>query len=391
MESLAEQLRYEEAVKFRDRIRQLRLVKSGQFVAQLSGDVDVIALSRESMTFCISILTVRDGLNLGQKNLISTSSKESSDEEILGAFLSQHYMHKKPPSELIVPSEPADSEILSNALSEIAGYKVEIKFTVRGKRGRWLQMAQLNAKEFLARHLQDQGNHLQKLEELSVILKLENIPERIECFDISHTMGERTVASCVVFDRHGSVNKEYRRFNIKQDTRGDDYAAMAEALDRRYRRVLEGEGEIPDLLLVDGGIGQFNRARTVLDELGLSEMKIVGVAKGLERRSGQERLILSPLEQPTILDHLSGASHLIQVIRDEAHRFAITGHRARREKARTVSKLEQIEGIGAVKRRALLNHFGGLRQVTQASVDELRKVPGINRKLADKLFVELNN
>jgi len=391
MELFAAELRFEEAARFRDRIRQLRMVKAGQFVAQLSGDVDVIALAREGLTFCVSILTVRDGMNLGQKNIISSSSRETEDNEILGAFLSQHYMRQKPPSELILPTEPVDSDILANALSQISGYKVQIKSVVRGKRDRWLQMAQLNAKEYLARHLQDEGNNLKKLEELSSLLELDSIPERIECFDISHTMGERTVASCVVFDQQGPVNGEYRRFNIKQDTRGDDYAAMGEALDRRYRRVLEGEGQMPDLLLVDGGIGQFNRARKVLDELGLSELRIVGVAKGLERRSGQERLFLSRSEQPTILDHLSGASHLIQAIRDEAHRFAITGHRARRQKARTVSKLEQIEGIGAVKRRALLNHFGGLRQVTQASLEELLNVPGINRKLADKLFVELKN
>ena len=389
MEASAAELRFEDAARYRDRIRQLRKIKSGQFVAHLAGDVDVIALARQDNTFCVALLTVRDGLNLGQKNFVSTTPAETMDEEILGAFMSQHYVKQPPPGEIVLQKAPDDLEMLTAAVSEIAARRVEIKSSVRGKRDRWLKMAALNAREYLNRYLEDRGKSLDRMQELTRTLKLDSMPERIECFDISHTMGERTVASCVVFDQQGAVNREYRRFNIRAETRGDDYAAMEEALDRRYRKVLEGQGRLPDLLLVDGGIGQFNRARRVLDDLGLSHLRVVGVAKGLERRSGQERLFLSASDQPVMLDATSGASHLVQAIRDEAHRFAITGHRARRLKARTSSRLEQIEGVGPAKRRALLNHFGGLRQVSQASVEELIRVPGINRKLAEKLFHEL--
>jgi excinuclease ABC subunit C len=251
-------------------------------------------------------------------------------------------------------------------------------------------MTRINAASHLERDLADRGLNLDRFRELSTALGLDRVPERIECFDVSHTMGERTVAACVVFDQQGSLNREYRRFNIRADTGGDDYAAMAEALERRYKRVLEGEGRQPDLLLIDGGKGQLARAGKVLSELGLSDLTTVGIAKGLERRAGQERLFLSPQGPPTILDPTSGASHLVQSIRDEAHRFAITGHRARRQKARTASRLEEIPGVGAVKRRALLHHFGGLREVGRAGVDELMKVPGINKTLAEKIHQALN-
>ena len=391
MERHAARLEYEEAAKYRDRIRRLRKVRSGQFVAHLRGDVDVVAVARARDRFCIALSRVRDGRNLGQRNLLGDCSPDTTEAEILGAFVSRHYLRNGPPGEIVVEHEFADQDILSNALSGMSGHRVTFKTRVRGKRGRWLAMAALNAREHLQRHLHDRGRVLVRLRELCAALGLETLPERIECFDVSHTMGEGTVASCVVFDQQGPVKAQYRRFNVKADTGGDDYAALEEALRRRYRGVVDGEGRRPDLLLVDGGPGQLNRARAVLDELGLSGIATVGVAKGLERRPGQERLFLPARRRPIILDPTSGASHLVQAIRDEAHRFAIAGHRARRRAARTVSRLERVPGIGPRKRRALLNHFGGLREVERASVEELLKTPGISRKLAQALYREFHS
>ncbi len=385
MTEAAGALEFEDAARFRDRIRRLRRIKAGQFVAHLDGDVDVIALARHDRRYCIALSTVRDGRNLGQRFFVDTAPENTLDGEIVSAFIAQHYRNHPPPSEIITAQRLDDAEFLSSALGEAKGSGVAVRSAVRGRRSRWLQMTRLNAASHLERDLEDRGRNLDRFSELTTALGLARVPERVECFDVSHTMGERTVAACVVFDQQGPVPAEYRRFNIRADTRGDDYAAMAEVIGRRYRKVAGGEGRAPDLLLVDGGKGQLARALTVTGELGLSDMVVVGVAKGLERRAGQERLFLSPHGGPTILDPASGASHLIQAIRDEAHRFAITGHRARRQKARTSSRLEEIPGIGAVKRRALLHHFGGLKEVRQANVEELMKVPGISRTLAEKI------
>lgn len=390
MTRAAESMAFEEAAKYRDRIRRLRRIKVGQFVAHLEGDVDVIAMARRDRRFCIALSTVRDGRNLGQRFFLDTAPADSGEQEILTAFVSQHYQRHPPPAEIIVDRRLEEAGFLGDALGENADRRVEIKSRVRGRRGHWLQMARVNAASHLERDFEDRGRNLDRFTELAAALELGRVPERIECFDVSHTMGERTVASCVVFDQQGALNKEYRRFNIRGETAGDDYAAMAEVLERRYRRVMEGEGRLPDLVLVDGGKGQLGRALDVFSELGLSELAVVAVAKGLERRGGQERLFLSPQGAPTILDPASGASHLVQAIRDEAHRFAITGHRARRQKARTASRLEDIPGIGATRRRALLHHFGGLKQVGQASVDELARVPGISKTLAEKIHQTLN-
>ncbi|MFT7533282.1 MAG: excinuclease ABC subunit C, partial [Gammaproteobacteria bacterium] len=345
MQSASDQLEFEQAVKYRDRIRQLRKVQSGQFVASMDGDVDVLALAREEGQFCIALLTIRNGHNVGQQYFVNTCPADFSEPAIMSAFISQHYVRKPAPSEIITRYAIRDVAILTTALSGLAGRKVILKSEVRGKRDRWREAAELNAKQKLLSHLADRGLNDDRVASLVEFLQMDRIPERIECFDVSHTMGENTVASCVVFDQDGPVKQEYRRFNIRADTGGDDYAAMAEALERRYGRVVKGEGRAPDLLLIDGGKGQRGQAERVLGELGLADVLIVGVAKGLERRGGQERLFLSQSGAPIILDPSSGASHLIQAVRDEAHRFAITGHRNRRQKARTVSRLEQIAGI----------------------------------------------
>lgn len=390
MTEAAGALAFEDAARYRDRIRRLRRIKAGQFVAHLEGDVDILALARRDRRFCIALSTVREGRNLGQKFTLDTAPADTGSDEIMSAFISQHYQRHPPPSEIITDQRLEEAEFLGDALGEAAGRRIVVKSGVRGKRNRWLQMTRINAASHLERDIEDRGRNLDRFRELAAALGLARVPERIECFDVSHTMGERTVASCVVFDQQGALNKEYRRFNLRAETRGDDYAALEEVLGRRYRRVLEGEGRLPDLVLIDGGKGQLGRALKVTAELGLSELAVVGVAKGLERRAGQERLFLSPQGAPSILDPASGASHLVQAIRDEAHRFAITGHRARRQKARTASRLEEIPGIGAVKRRALLHHFGGLREVGRAGVDELMKVPGISKTLAEKIHQTLN-
>ncbi|GJL80546.1 MAG: UvrABC system protein C [marine bacterium B5-7] len=390
MTESAERLGFEEAARYRDRIRQLRKIKTGQFVAHLDGDVDVLAIARIDRRFCIALLTVRDGRNLGQQFFLNTAPRNTDESEIMSAFISQHYLRHKSPGEIITHEDIDDNNLIQNALSEAAGRRVIIKTQVRGRRDRWLDMARINAASHLERDLEDRGRNLDRFKDLARILNLERLPDRLECFDVSHTMGEKTVASCVVFDQQGSMNSEYRRFNIRKQTHGDDYAAMAEALERRYRRVLDGEGRLPDMLLIDGGKGQLSRAISILDDLGVSGVVIVGVAKGLERRAGQERLFLSPKGPPTILDPASPASHLVQAIRDEAHRFAITGHRARRQKSRTASRLDEIPGIGPAKRRALLHHFGGLKEVRKAGVEDLTKVPGINRMLAEKIHLTLN-
>ncbi len=390
MEQYAAELRYEEAARCRDRVRQLRKIKAGQFVAHLDGDVDVIALARDGQRFCIVLMTVRDGRHLGQRVQMDSAPPGTGPSEIVGAFISQHYLAHPPPAEIITDTRVGDRDLLEGALQDLARRRVRIKTAVRGRRDRWLEMAAVNAASSLQRYLEDRGRSRGQLEQLAASLGLEQLPERIECFDVSHTMGEKTVASCVVFEAEGPVRAEYRRYNIRAATGGDDYAAMREALERRYRRVASGEGRAPDLLLIDGGKGQLRQAVEVLAEAGLGDIAVVGVAKGLERRGGQERLFLSGSDAPTILDPASGASHLVQAIRDEAHRFAITGHRARRQKSRTVSALEEIPGIGPGKRRALLNHFGGLREVRRAGVDDLVQVPGINRKLAESIFRELH-
>lgn len=290
------------------------------------------------------------------------------------------------PEELIVSAVPDDGEVLAEALVSQSGHGVEIKSNVRAERARFLELAQKNADAALASRLASRQTLVERFEALRDLLELGATPKRIECFDISHTMGEATVASCVVFGTEGPEKSQYRRFNITEITPGDDYAAMHQALQRRYKRVQADAGQVPDVLLIDGGKGQVRQAVDVLIELGITGVAIVGVAKGEARRSGDESLILG--ESGRILWPGPGslASHLIQTVRDEAHRFAITGHRGRREKAREVSSLEDISGIGAKRRSALLKHFGGLTGLANAGVEELTQVGGINRELAERIY-----
>jgi len=305
---------------------------------------------------------------------------------VLSAFIAQYYIDKQVPREIIVNAEPEDRELLQEVLSRQAGRRVPVRRSVRGERLRWRQMAEQNARLALDARLVGKAGMEARLEDLRQRFDLDETPARMECFDISHTGGERTVASCVVFDAQGPVKSDYRRFNIKEIAAGDDYVAMRQALTRRYARIQAGEGKLPDLLLIDGGKGQLAQAAAVLNELAVTGLLLIGVAKGRDRKPGLEQLFLFGRSAPIILPSDSPALHLIQQIRDEAHRFAITGHRQRRDRQRRQSVLEEIEGIGPTRRQRLLKQFGGLQEIARAGVEDLARVDGISRRLAQQIY-----
>jgi len=386
MEQSSADLAFEQATRYRDQITRLRQVSEQQYISGEGGDVDIIACHLESGRACVQVFFVRGGHNLGNKALFPSLPEDTPVDELLTAFLGQYYLGREVPGELILSNEPADSEVLAEMLSLRRGRAVNLSWNVRGERARWLEMAQRNAELALRTYLASRAGMRERLESLADELGLDEPPARMECFDISHTQGELTVASCVVFDAEGPVKSDYRRFNIEGITPGDDYAAMHQALQRRYTRLKEGEGKLPDVLFIDGGKGQVKQALDVLEELQVQGVAVVGVAKGADRKPGLETLVLSDSRHPTILPAGSSALHLIQQIRDEAHRFAITGHRQRRAKARNTSPLEQIPGMGPKRRQQLLKHFGGLRGISRAGVTELAKVPGISQKLAQQIY-----
>ena len=387
MEQASDRQDYETAALLRDRIGMLKRIQEKQYITGEGGDADVMAIDATPEAACIVVTWIRGGQNLGSKSFFPRMGAESAPAEILAAFLAQYYLSGRAiPARVYLGEAIADRALLERAFTEKAGKKIALAVGPRGAPRRWVQMAKLNADEALRRHLAGKIDMQGRFEALRDALKLESTPERIECFDISHTMGEATVAACVVFDMNGPVKSDYRRFNIEGIEPGDDYGAMTQALTRRYRKVKEGEGRLPDLLLIDGGKGQLSVAEGVMQELQLAGVKLVGVAKGRERKPGQEQLFLSGSGRPTILPPTSAGLHLIQQIRDEAHRFAIAGHRARRGKARTSSPIERIPGIGGKRRQALLKNFGGLREVARAGVEDLARVPGISPQLAQKIY-----
>jgi excinuclease ABC subunit C len=332
---------------------------------------------------------VRGGRNLGSTNFFPKAGLEEG-ADVLAAFLAQYYLSRSAPPEILVNVSVDDAEILEATLSERAGHAVQIRSQVRGTRARTIEMARMNAEVGLRMRVADHASVAAQLQLLGKIFALPKTPQRIECFDISHTMGESTVASCVVCGPEGPIKADYRRFNIEGLAPGDDYGAMKQALMRRYARVKRGEVPMPDVLLIDGGPGQLAQAQTVLGDLQITDVVLIGVAKGADRRPGQERLFLAGQDVPTILPSDSSALHLIQRIRDEAHRFAITGHRQRRAKTRRESVLESIPGLGPRKRRELLRQFGGWQGVTRASVDDLATAHGIGPQLAQAIFDTLH-
>ena len=388
MQNASDARRYEEAAIYRDQIQSLAKVSQRQYAdTGADVDVDVIAVALEQGIACVNLVMVRGGRQLGDRSLFPQNAGESDAKEVLAAFIAQHYLERPVPP-LIVAGEDLGSTELEASLSAHAGSEVRIVARPTAERRAWLEMAQENARQALKAKLAEQSTQGTRLAALRDALGLPDSAQRIECFDISHTMGEATVAACVVYDRMDMRRSEYRRYNIEGLTPGDDYGALAQALARRYGRIAAGEGVAPDAIFIDGGKGQVGAAKEALAEVGLSDISLVGIAKGPERKPGLEEIWIGERALRLPPDH--AGLHLIQRIRDEAHRFAIAGHRARRSKRRTTSTLEGIAGIGAKRRKQLLTRFGGLKGVMGASVEDLTQVEGISRKLAEKIYQELH-
>ena len=396
MEKAAERLNYELAASMRDQITSLRRIQEKQYISEGGGDYDVIAAATKSGVSCVQLFRIRGGHNLGNKAFYPKKSVSEETADLVNAFLSQHYLgatttnQQGLPATILISEAVPDMALLSELLSTQTGKKIDIRFNLRGRRAKWIAMAKNNAELAVSSRLATNTSLLKRFEQLREVFSLEENPTRLECFDISHTMGEATVASCVVFGHEGPIKSDYRRYNIEGITPGDDYAAIEQALMRRYRKAHDATEKLPDILFIDGGKGQLSRTQQVFDELQIANTLLVGVAKGPTRKAGMETLILSGClsEQQTefILPADSPALHLIQQIRDEAHRFAISGHRNRRQKKRTRSVLEEIEGLGPKRRQTLLTHFGGLQEVSRAGVDDLASVPGISKQLAGRIY-----
>ncbi|MGE8296560.1 MAG: excinuclease ABC subunit UvrC [Pseudomonas sp.] len=394
MEKASMALEFERAAELRDQIAMLRRVQDQQSMEGGTGDVDVVAVMLSPGGACVHLISVRSGRVLGSKNFFPQVAIEEEGGDVLMAFLAQYYLgnaERDLPSELIVNVQHEDFATLIEAIESLRGRSLSISLRVRGTRARWQQLAITNAEQALAARLANRQHLAERFEALAAVLEMDEPPQRMECFDISHSSGEATVASCVVFGPEGPLKSDYRRFNIEGVTAGDDYAAMHQALTRRFSKIRDGEGKLPDVLLVDGGKGQLAMAREVLQELAVPDLILLGVAKGTTRKPGLEVLYLNDAEHEFTLPGNSPALHLIQQIRDESHRFAITGHRARRGKTRRTSTLEEVAGIGPKRRRELLNHFGGLQELSRASAEEIAKAPGISKKLAELIYDTLHS
>ena len=386
MEIAAEQQDYEQAALVRDQIRSLKQIQERQYVEGERGNLDVVACYSEAGSACVHVFFIRQGRNLGNKAFYPKIPRQTTCSEILESFIPQYYLDKEMPDEILVSHALQDAALLETVLEQASGHGCKIRFNVRSERKRWVQMAIHNANNTLSARLASRQGILKRLEALQDALKLDQVPARMECFDISHTSGEATVASCVVFDSNGPLKSDYRRFNIDGITPGDDYAAMTQALNRRYTRLKKGEGKLPDLLVIDGGKGQIHQAEDVLNELQIEGVVIVGIAKGPGRKPGLETLFLSSKAEPIILAGNSGALHVLQQIRDEAHRFAITGHRQRRARKRKTSLLESIPGMGPKRRQTLIKQLGGLQEIAKAGVEDIARVEGISLNLAQKIY-----
>ena len=393
MEQAAATLEYEKAAALRDQLAQLQHVQASQGIEGVKGDLDILAAAVEGGRACVQVLFVRGARVLGSKTYYPPLKLQENPAEVLAAFIPQYYLgnERVVPRELIVNALPEDAATLAAALTVQAERKVTLRARVREARARWLRLAVQTAETNLQSHLAGRQNTLGRLQSLQDLLGLAELPERMECFDISHSSGEATVASCVVFDQNGPRKSDYRRFNIEGIIGGDDYAAMQQALQRRYKRLQAGEGALPDVLFIDGGKGQVTQAMSVLGELQIEGVEVIGVAKGVTRKAGFETLLDGRTGREQQLPGDSPALHLIQQIRDEAHRFAITGHRARRDKSRRRSSLESIPGVGAKRRRELLRHFGSAQGVENANIEELQKISGISATMAQQIYDHLHN
>lgn len=394
MEDASDKLEFEKAAHYRDQVGHLRKIQEQQYVVGNQGDIDVHAVVINPGGVCVLVMFIRGGRMLGNKTFFPKTRLDENESEVLAAFLPQFYLSgsggRETPPEVVVNARIEDKFVLEGALTSQSGRKVMISDNVRSHRKRWVDLAVTNAEQSLGSHMASRNNLQQRFQSLQEALSLEEMPGRLECFDISHTSGEATVASCVVFDQNGPLKSDYRRFNIDGITPGDDYAAMSQALSRRYTRIKKGEGLLPDVLFIDGGKGQLSEAEKIFEELQIEGVTLVGIAKGPTRKAGLESLILSGGPELNLAQDNPGL-HLIQHIRDESHRFAITAHRTRRGKQRTESVLEGIDGVGPKRRRSLLRHFGGSAQVASAGLEELVKVEGISRILAEHIYATLHN
>jgi len=400
MEKASEKHNYEKAAVFRDQISQLQKIAERQHISAEKGDIDIIACATEGGQACVTVFYMRNGLNLGNRNFYPTLPESLKAEEILDAFIPQFYLDRDVPAEIILSAKPENIELLQDALSKQSGHKVAIRSQVRTERAKWLELAANNAGHSLSTRLLSRTGLMKRFEALQETLQLDDLPLRLECFDISHTQGEATVASCVVFTPEGPYKTDYRRYNIKDITGGDDYAAMRQALERRFRptkasltkksKAGETDQKLPDVLFIDGGKGQLQQAIEIFEKLELSNVLLVGVAKGEGRKAGLEKLVFGDGRPDLLLSLESPALNLILQIRDEAHRFAISGHRAQRAKKRNASPLENIAGLGPRRRQTLLKHFGGLQGITRTGVEDLVKIPGISTKLAQAIYDEFH-
>ena len=396
METAAMDLQFEKAAEHRDQIAALRQVQAQQMIEKGSGTIDIVAGAVSNGQACVHMLYVRQGRILGSRSYYPKTPLAEEVSDLLEEFVPQLYLDGggRPdlPKEILVNAQFDGAQVLTDALSKRIGRNIDIRDNVRGFRAKWLELAQRTAEQNLSGKLASKQTLQQRFESLRDTLGLDSTPERLECFDISHSSGEAVVASCVVFDNNsGALKSDYRRFNIENITGGDDYAAMEQAIRRRYTRLMKGEGKLPDILLIDGGKGQIGVAKAVLSDLGVVGVMIIGVAKGTTRKPGMETLILADQNNKVVARPQQPALHLIQQIRDEAHRFAITGHKARRDKKRRVSSLEGIPGVGPNRRRDLLKYFGGVAEVKKASVADLMKVANINKKVAEAIYGALYN
>ncbi len=387
MEKASTELDYERAALYRDRIALLQRIRENQYVSGTRDNTDLIAVSTDSGKVCFGVVQIRHGRNLGGRYYIDKLPLDDDPASLLSAFLPQHYLGHSIAREVIVSHHLDDVQSLAVMLADDCGHVVRIRSNVRSHRARWIESCQINTADYLRRQLNRHDQVEKGFSELSKALDLPEVPSRIECFDISHTQGENTVAGCVVFDQTGALKSDYRRFNIKDVEPGDDYAAMKQAVERRYRRVIEHDGKLPDILLIDGGKGQLSTVKNILAEIDPDHaIMLIAVSKGAARKAGDEKLHLPGRRQPVILKPTSVALHLIQLVRDEAHRFAITSHRGKRAKKRNQSPLQQIAGIGDKRRRQLLRYFGGIRAIRRAGIEELSQAPGISPELARRIY-----
>lgn len=390
MANASECLDFERAAELRDQVAALSRVSEKQYISRSGGNVDIVAAVVEAGVACVQVFFVRNGVILGNKAFFPRLPKGESESDLLYGFLTQFYLQHDIPDELIVNHVVGESALLGDVFSQRKGTRVVISSSVKGQRARWLEMAKDNANVSLSAKLSSKTGQAVRLNALREILQMDALPERMECFDISHTSGESTVASCVVFNAEGALKQDYRRFNIEGVTPGDDYAAMRQVLERRYTRIIKEDALLPDVVFIDGGAGQLAQARQVFEELQLEQVCLVGVAKGPERRPGEETLILANGADEFQCDSDNPGLHLVQQIRDEAHRFAITGHRAKRAKKRQRSVLEDIPGLGPKRRSALLRQFGGLQGLQRAGIEDIAAVAGISVVMAEKIYTTLH-